>query len=341
MSKYTRRFKKNKKNKTIKRGGGDSNENMKENSNENMKENSNENIKKRQGIFDMIGNKISGAASSAAKTIGDAGLKIMGLQRIDKNQEEENNKEEDKTTKINESIGKIGDAASGVVSSVENVMDKTGATIFNATNSVIGSDDVKDTTKAAAEETSNIIKEGAEAFNEALNKPEVKAEIKEALDNAGEVGSMVVEASKKPFNKMVDVAAQAAPTIVGETAAGLTKVGFDMLGAVPYLGGIIDLGKAVNDGSKAISASVEAASEVVEASSDAVTETTKNIEKGIKELNEKKEESQEISDRTTNSINDFENPSTKKEDTLGGGIRKTRRRLSKRKAKSKRVRFAI
>ena len=321
MSKYTRHSKKNKKNKTIKRGGGEST-----------------NIKERQGIFDMLGSKISGVASSAAKTIGDAGLKIVGLQRVDKNHKEE---EEDKTEKVNESIGKIGDAASGIVSSVENVVDKTGATIFNAANSIIGSETVKDTTEDAAKETANIVKEGAETFNEALNKPEVKAEVKEALDNAGEVGAMVIEAAEEPFNKAVDVAAQAAPKIMGATASGLTKVGFDMLGAIPYLGGIIDIGKAVNDGSKAVSASIEAGSEVVEASSDAVIKTTKNIEKGIKELNEKKEESEKISDRTTNSINNFENPLAKKEDTLGGGNRKTRRRILKRKLKSKRVRFAV
>ena len=57
--------------------------------------------------------------------------------------------------------------------------------------------------------------------------------------------------------------------------------------------------------------------------------------KGLKELDEKKKMSQQISNRTTNSINQFENPSVVK-----GGT-KTRRRLFKRKLKSKRVRFAI
>jgi hypothetical protein len=156
MSKYTRRFKKNKKNKTIKKGGGDSNENFEE----------------RQGIFDILGSKMAGVASSAVSTFGDAGLKMIGLQKIDK--------VEDKTSKIDENIGKIGDAASGVVSSVENVMDKTGATLFNAANSIIGSNTVKNTTEDAAKETANIVKEGAETFNEALNKPQVKAEVEEA-----------------------------------------------------------------------------------------------------------------------------------------------------------------
>jgi hypothetical protein len=321
MSKYTRRFKKNKKNRTIKRGGSSSS--------------SDEPKKERQGIFDIIGSKISGVASSAATTIGDVSLRIMGLKRVNKTSEEE-----ESSKKVDETIENVGDAASGVVSNVENKLDETGASIINSTNDVLESDTVKETTEAAAEKTADIIQEGAETFNDALNEPEVKAEVKEALDNAGEVGEMVINAAEKPFNKMVDVAAEATPKVVGATAVGLVKVGTDMLGAVPFVGGIIDLGKAVNDGSKAISASVEAGSEVVEASSDAVIETTKDIVEGIKDLSEKKEESQEISNRTTQSIDEFENPMTKTVQSAGGR-NKTKRRLTKRRVKSKRVRFSI
>lgn len=321
MAKKTRRSKIYKKNKTIKRGGSTTDEPVQE----------------REGVFDMVGDKISGIASSATTTLGDAGLKIMGLERINKTNEEEEN-----TKKVDENIGKLSDAASGVVSDVGNVLDKTGVTVLNSANNILGSDEVKESTQVAAEKTADIVKELSKKFNDTLNKPEVKAQVKQALDNAGEVGEMVVEAAEKPFNKVVDVAAEQTPKIMGSLSAGIMKVATDMLGAVPFVGGIIDLGKAVNDGSKAISASVEAGSEVVEASADAITETTKNIEEGIKELSDKKQESQEISNRTTNSINEFENPTTKVvPNQIVGGSRKTRRRLTKRKLKSKRVRFAV
>lgn len=321
MAKKTRRYKKYIKNKTIKRGGSTIDEPVQE----------------REGVLDMVGDKLSDVASSAATTLGDTGLKIMGLERINKTNEEEENKK-----KVDEKIGKLSDAASGVVSDVGNVLDKTGATILNSANNILGSDEVKESTQVAAEKTADIVKELSKKFNDTLNKPEVKGQVKEALDNAGEVGEMVVEAAEKPFNKVVDVAAEQTPKIMGSLSAGIMKVATDMFGAVPFVGGIIDLGKAVNDGSKAISASVEAGSEVVEASADAITETTKNIEEGIKELSDKKQESQEISNRTTNSINEFENPTTKVvPNQIVGGSRKTRRRLTKRKLKSKRVRFAV
>jgi hypothetical protein len=347
MSKYTRRrTKKNRKNKTIKRGGS-SVEPVKEDVKEPVKEDTEPVKKQREGIFDMIGNKISGAASSATKSLSDAGLKIIGLKRIDKEEEErekkieeENQKkiEEEKSNKIDESVEKIGDAASGVISGVENALDKTGAVLLNTTNAILESDEAKESTEEAAEETANLLKEGASTINDALDQPEVKKEVKEALDNIGEVGEIAVEAAEKPLNKMVDVAAEATPKIVGATAAGLMKVGWDMLGSVPYLGGIIDIGRAVNDGSKAISASIEAGSEIAEVTSDAVKETTQKFDEGMKELNEKKIESQEITDRTTKSIEDFENPT---KNTQSGGYNKTKRRLNKHKGKSKRVRFAL
>jgi methyl-accepting chemotaxis protein len=314
MKKYTKRFKKNKNNRTVKKGGG--------------------NEKEREGIFDMIGNKISGVASYVGNKITDDGLRIIGLKRINDTPQEVS------TQKVDENVEKITDAASGVVSGVGTALDKTGSTALNSVNDVLGSDTAKDMTKEAAEETANIIKEGAEIFNDTLDKPEVKEEVKEALEKAGEIGEIIVKASEKPIDKLVDVASKETPKIIGATSAGLVKVGTDMLGAVPFVGGIIDLGKAVNDGSKAISASVEAGSEVVEASADAIKETTKNIENELKDLEEKQQVSQEISNRTTDSINTFENPLNKPPPQKGGN-RKTKRKLIKRRLKSKRVRFAI
>ena len=293
MLKFTRRFKKSKKNKTIKKGGASD---------------------ETQGIFDILGDKISNVASSAATTVADATLKIAGLERINKQAEQD------------ESIQKIGDVA-----------DKTGASIVNNVNEVLGSDTMKQTTQQAAADTAEIVKESAEVFNKAMNDPVVKAEVKEAVENAGELADVVVKAAEKPFEDVVDVASKAIPKATGAALSGFIKVGTDAMAAVPGVGAVIEVGKVLNDSSKAASAVVEAGSEALEVASDAFIETKKNVEQGLKELEEKKKLAEQISNRTTKSIDNFENPIQ----SLQTGGRKTRRRLFKRKAKSKRVRFSI
>ena len=314
MTKFTRRLKKNKKNRTIKRGGDG---------------NSSENQKDREGVIDMVENSVSNVASSAAKTIGDAGLRIVGLQRVNKDEDNESTKE------VDSNINKVADAASGIVSDVENVADKTGAAVIENVNEVLGSDIVEETTEQAAEKTAEIIKESAEKFNEALDKPEVKAEVKETIEKAGEIGAIVVGAAEKPLEKAVDVAANATAKATGAAAAGVTKVLTDFAGAIPGVGAVIDVLKAANDASKAASAVVEAGSEAIEAGSDAFIETKKGVEEGLKLLENQKKTGDETIRRTNNSIKEFEAP------VQAAGSRKTRRRLFKNKAKSKRVRFAI
>jgi ABC-type transporter Mla subunit MlaD len=307
MTKLTRRFKKNKKNKTFKRGG------------------SSEAFQKeeRHGVFDIIGNKLSGVASSAANFAEDSGLKLIGLERIDKSKED--------TTKTTDNINAIA-------SNVENVIDKTGSALIENVNEVLESNAANETTKEAAEKTANIVKNAAEKFNEALDNPEVKTEVKESIEKAGEIGSIIVDAAEKPIEKAVDVAANAMSKATAASLAGVIKVGTDMMAAVPGVGAVIEVGKMLNDTSKAASAVVEAGSEAVEAASDAFIETKENVEKGLKSLEEKKRIGNEISSRTNNSIKDFENPVITSQ---SAGGRKTRRRLFKRKAKSNRVRFAI
>jgi hypothetical protein len=324
MSKFTRRFKKNKKNRTIKRGGNsDSNENQK-NPEESQK-------KDREGVIDMFENKVSDVASSASKTITDIGLKFIGLQRINKN-------DEDKTMQnVDENVNNVSNIASGVVSNVGNVVDKTGAVAIGNVNEVLGSNIVQGSTQQAADSTAKIVKEGAEKFNDALNKPEVKAEVEKAIENASEIGSVVVKAAEKPLNDAVDVAAKATQKATGAALSGIVKVGTDVLAAVPFFGAIIDAGKMVNDGSRAASAVFEAGTEATEVVSDAFIATKNNIENGLKILEEKKKIGNQTLNRANLSIKEFENSDTSQ--TAGG--RKTKRSFFKRKAKSKRVRFAI
>jgi transcriptional regulator of aromatic amino acid metabolism len=288
--------KKNKKNKSLKFKAGNSE------------------AKEREGVIDLIGDKINNATSSALSSLADTGLKIVGLEKIDRQ------KEEIPTTNI--------------VSNVSDIADKTSASLITNVNEVLGSDLVNKTTKQAAKDTAVITSKLLNNFNKAINSPEIKQEVKEALDNAGEVASVAVDALKEPFSKVVDIAAESTQKATSAAVSGAIKVSTDALSAVPFWGAFIDLGKIMNDGSKAASAVVEAGTEALEVSSDAFIDTKKNFEKGLKELDKQKKMSKQILNRTTNSIDEFENP------TIIKGGTKTKRRLFKRKLNTKRVRFA-
>lgn len=323
MPKFTRCIKKNRKNRTFKsqskfgKRGGDAPD------------------EERKGIFDMIGSKLGDVASSVVDKAEDIGLNALGLEKIDKPVEEIETPQ-----KVDENIEKISDAASGVISNVGNVVDKTSAALVDKVNDILGSEGVNEGVKEAAEETAEITGKLAETFNDAMDNPVVKAEVEEAIENAGEVATVVAKAAEEPIKEVARVTVEAGSDALGAASAGLIKVGTDMLAAIPGVGGIIEIGKMINDGSKAASAVVEAGSEAVETASDAFLETSEKVKEGLKDLEEKKKMAEQISNRTTKSINQFENPLPSATQTAGAP-RRTRRRLFKRKAKSKRVRFAI
>jgi len=329
MTKLTRRKNKNKNknknNKTFKKGGST----------------------EREGLLDMIGNKISDATSSAVTSATDAGLKIIGLERVDKPNEENINQND-----LNKKIDEIGNAttetidalkenANTTTAAVQDAADKTTAAVLNDVNEVLASEQVTQATEQAAQDTADIMKKSSEIFNEAMDDPEVKAEVKEAIDNAGEIATITVKAMEKPLDEAVNVAAKSTEKITGAALSGAVRVATDVAAAVPGVGGVIDLLKAFNDGSKAVSAVIEASSEAVEASSDATKEFIGNFDEGIKELKEKKKISEEINNRTTESINEFQEPLKQPNNTTGGSKHKTKRRLFKRKLKSKKVRFNV
>jgi hypothetical protein len=321
MSNLTRRFKKNKKNKTIRKGGSCDYEG-------------------REGIVEILGNKMKGVASSAASTLADTALRFAGLERIkDPSQYRE---EEQDVEQITESTSTPAsrenyDDDSSFGCRVLDIMDRTGGIIFNDINDLLGSDEFKQTTKQAAQQTAALIRENAKTFNDALNDPDVRLQVEEAIKKAGEISDMVVKYGEKPFNRAVDTAAKAAQKAASAAVTGTVKVGTDALSAMPFLGSVVSVGNMVNNTSKAACAMSEAGSDMVQAVSDAVIETNRSVRKGLSELEEKKKMNEQISNRINNSINNFENPTVTQ--TTGGY--RTRRRFFKPTAKSRRVRIVI
>ena len=125
------------------------------------------------------------------------------------------------------------------------------------------------------------------------------------------------------------------------------------MAAVPGAGAIVEVGKMVNDISKAASSIVEAGSKAATTLSDLYIDTIENIKEGLKELEEKKKLAESISNRTSESIKEFENPiknlpsipkvSTSQQ-SAGSKLKsaiKTKKKLYKPNGKSKRVRFSL
>ncbi len=258
------------------------------------------NPEERNGVLDMIGDSIKQVAASAANTAENAGLKVLGLERVGAAPTAD-------TTSASGVSSAIGNAATGAMTGV---------------NSMLESPEVHDSVVGTAKETAEIASGLLGDVNRELNNPEMKREVGESLRNAGEYGSMLVEAGREPFNKAVDVAAEAIPRATGAAISGAIKVGTDALGAIPGVGGIIEIGKIINDGSRAASAVVQAGSEIAEAGSDMMATTAKNMDEQMQELQKHRDMGQRITQRTHDSIQRFRG---------GGGSVATTKKRRRRK----------
>ena len=330
------------------------------------------------GIFNIIGDKLADYSGDVTGYIADKGLRLIGLQRIKSDQE---NEEANTTKAVDDKIGQISDVASNAVSGITsqvtsigsdvvNVVNKGSAALIGQVNDVLESPVVYNSVTEAATRTAKDATNLLNKFNEAANTPELKAATEVALDNAADYTNIAVKAMDEPINNAIDTLNQAGTEAASGVGSGLIKVATDMAGAIPGVGAIIDAGKALNDGSAAVGKVVEATSKSVEAIADVAEQTSENFKEGIDKLkdaeNKVTEGIQDINDksdivgdglntfkklnkegidtfnRANESIDKFEKPlSDTVAATAAVGGRRTRRKLFKRKAKSKRVRFAF
>ena len=271
--------------------------------------------------------------------------------------------------------------ASAIGADVVKVADGTSAAILENVNDVLESPKVEhsvvETAKQTAKDAINLLNK----VNEALDTPELKAAAETTLNNAADYTNIAVQAMDKPIDKVIDKVNESGAKAAAGVASGLVKVATDAAAAVPGAGAIIDIGKMVNDSTAAVGKVVEAASTSVENISDAVEETTENFKEGVEKLNAAKNAIEDkanvlgnsatnvlgnsatnVLGKGTTSLNKLNtegiNTLNRVHESMGafhdplknnivataaatGGGRKTRRKLFKRKAKSKRVRFAL
>jgi hypothetical protein len=241
---------------------------------------------KRNGIIDVLKNKLSNMALATGKYLEDKSLRLFGLQPIKKNDSESVQNQQ-----IDSSLENIGSAGNNVISDVEsvganlvNVANKGSAAVLENINEVLGSKQVNETITEAAENTKKILEKQLETFNKPFSDPRFKELTKKSLDNVSEYADIAVDALNKPIDKAIDKLNESGEEALSGVVSGSIKVGTDALAAVPGWGAIVELGKMANDTSKAVSSVVEAGSEAATTLSDAYIETSHNIKEGLEEL---------------------------------------------------------
>jgi hypothetical protein len=324
------------------------------------RENSYDNPKEgpaKEGIIDALKKKVSGMVTSVGSYATDKGLRLFGLQPI--HNDNDAHSEANETKKVDETMNTLGSAASNVISDVEsvganivNVANKGSASILENINEVLGSPQVNEGITQAVDHTKNIIENQLETVNKITSDPKFKEVATKSLDNVAEYADIAVDALNKPIDKAIDKLNEAGSDALSGVVSGSIKVGTDAMAAVPGVGAIVEAGKMLNDASKAASSVVEAGSEATTTVSDLFLETKENMKKGLKELEEKKKQSENIMNRTSESVREFENPmktvssqTSKMQQQVAGsnikGIIKTKKNHMKKKGKSKRVKFDV
>jgi hypothetical protein len=224
-----------------------------------------------------------------------------------------------------------------------------------------------------AEIGKNIIDKSVDKFNETLNSPDFKDKIEETSEIAAKVVNKVVDNLDEPLEKFADKIGVASAQAASGVTSGVIKVVTDAAAAVPGVGAAVELGKIANDATASAASVVEAAKNSV----DAFTELTNNVAnfnkldkldkldklsklkggenkeyndfdnltggKKIQNLKKYISEKNKIIERTNKSIDDFMEPTEKGIKNIFNNVKKakTNKRLLKRKAKSKKVRFFL
>jgi len=292
--------------------------------------------KEKEGIIDSLKNKITNMAVSTGDYIGDKALRLVGLQPIKPN----NELQEASSNQINQKISEISDATSNIITDVKNIANRTSTAIIGNVNEVLGSPQVGQTLTQATQNFKNIVENQLENINTTLNDPKFKEEAKIALDNVSDYAKIGIKAMDEPINEAIDKINETGKELGSGLLTASTNAVVDAAAAVPFAAPILEAGNIINDVSKAASSVIEAGTEAVSTLSDLYLDSNENISNGLKELEKKKQYAANIANRTSESINQFENPIEQpisKEQTGG----KTKKRLLNNKKKSKRVRFAL
>jgi hypothetical protein len=305
-----------------------------------------------EGVVDIAKDFFKEKMDNIYKYTKEKGLRLAGLKEINPTEE---NETPTQNGEINQNtLNNPGEENPGIISNLTsigstalNAINKGTANVISGVNEVIESEPLKKSASETASETANAAENLLTTFNEKLNTPEMKEQTKVALKNAADYTNIVLDAMEEPINKSIDQLNEVGTKAASGAAAGFVRVAGDVAGAIPGWGALIEAGEMLNDVTRAAKDVVEAGTEATHIASKVIEETSENINKGLETLHDKKREGINIMDRTNNSLNKFQAPYMNQNianpmpSAQAGGVKKSRRRLFKRKGKSKRVRFAF
>jgi len=344
QTKHNKRMKR--KNKTLKHYGGATNQ-IVNNGTSGLANSAND----KESIFEVVGNKLSEKAKPVFEYAKEKGLRLLGLQTI-KNTDgvppETTSNIDNKMNGVDNTTSEFVSNAKEIGANAVKIADAGTSAVIANINDVLKNPEMGKSVIETAKETAAIGEKLLENFNDNLSTPKMKEEATKALDNAADYAKIFVEAMDEPIDGAIDEFNEAGTKVASAAVSGAIKVGTDALGAVPFYGALIDAGKIANDAGKAFSEISEATSNAAGTVSKVTKEISVNVDQGLDTLDEQKKEAAKIANRTTQSINQFQNPlnnvqnplnNAKPKGVLSGG--KTRRKQFKRNMKSKRVRFAI
>jgi hypothetical protein len=300
MMRETKKYKKRGGKRTRKYYGGQATPVLSNNGNNNNHPSELKSIQQK-GIVTLGEDKLSNMAGEVGDYVKSKALRLFGLQEIHPSQMQ------NVSTPASQLLDKSSSVASKLATDVVNVADKTSSAIVQNVNDVLRSPQVNQSLQESLQNTKEIAKDLLQTVNQSLNDPIVKQEFAIAMDNVSDYAKIAVDSLDEPLNDSIDMLNKAGQKALQGASTGMVKVVGDAVGAVPFVGPVVDIGKVVNDGSKAVASVIEAGSEAAEATSLLIGKTSENLKKAIQELDRKKQEAQSIMNRTNNSINQFRN----------------------------------
>lgn len=285
------------------------------------------------GVLDVVGSKISDVSETATDFVKEKALRLFGLQTIDSGKKDDNNKN-------NETPGVIGTIANNITNDLEKA---AAATVINL-NEVLKTPEVQQNLTQSSQDTLKIGNDLLSNFNNKLNDPQTKVETAQALKNVGEITQIAVDVLDKPIDRVVDKLNEAGNRAASGLADSAVDVITDAASDIPVLGTVIDAANAINSTTSAVAGIIEAASLTAQTFSEFYINAGQTLKTAIKMIREKKNEGNNIANRTNEKIQQFQNPTSYSSNTpskSGGGFKKSKKRFIKRNTLSKKVRLSL
>lgn len=258
----------------------------------------NSNIIPDVGIIDMAGNIVKNTGEYAVEKL----VRLFGFQPIPKDEFTNN------SFALPSIFSDSTNIASKIASNVLKMVDQKSSSIIQKLNVFLENPNTSQTFFESSKNTVEIFHRLLQKFNDTLNDPIIKEEFIITIRILGEYAKIFVSAMDGPIDESMDLINNAVSTAISGVSSGAIRVITDLVGAVPFAGPIVDVGKAVNDGSKSIGSLVNSGTKAIEAASLLIGSTSQNIIRPLQQLQEKKQQAMEIANRAQDSINQFKQP---------------------------------